>query len=65
MGADGGPSTDGSDDPREPRSLTCAACGTEIDPADWHPVRSWTDADGEFHIDAFCSMACRVDYAPE
>lgn len=39
--------------------LVCVACGATIDRAEWHPVRTRTDADGEFHIDAFCSKACR------
>lgn len=65
MGAEGGSSSGGPEDASEQRSLTCAACGAEIDPAEWHPVRSWTDAEGTFHIEAFCSMACRAEYVPE
>ena len=39
--------------------LTCATCGSAIDPSAWHPVRTWTDDDGEFHLADFCSEECR------
>lgn len=45
--------------------LTCVACGAAIDRDEWHPVRTWTDADGGFHIDAFCSMECREEHEPD
>lgn len=66
MGPDGGSATDDRDeDVPGSRPLTCATCGEPIDPDHWHPVRTRIDADGQFHLDAFCSMACRAERTTE
>lgn len=73
MGSDSGTSPDDGEAPRENGEeampdadpLTCVVCGTTIDRSDWHPVRSWIDDDGQFRIDAYCSMACRAAHSPE
>lgn len=45
--------------------LTCVVCGATIDGEEWHPVRARTDAGGSFHVDVFCSMACRAEHVPQ
>lgn len=64
MRSGGGSATDDEDVPGT-QPLTCATCGASIDRDDWHPVRTWIDADGQFHIDAFCSMECRAEQTTE
>lgn len=59
MGSTGGPTT-GTGETDDERQLSCACCGGPIEATDWHPVRTRTDGDGEFHIDAFCSPECRA-----
>lgn len=61
MGDGGGRPADGDETTTDDSVLHCAACGETIDPAEWHPVRTWIDRDDEFHVDAFCSMACRSE----
>lgn len=61
MGNAGDSPTGDREAPPEEDVLRCAACGEPIDPSEWHPVRTWVDSDDEFHVDAFCSMACRAD----
>lgn len=64
MGSDREPTAPESEDTHETQSLTCTACGQPIDRTDWHPVRTRTDDQGHFHIDVFCSMACRAEHEP-
>lgn len=42
--------------------VRCAACGSSIDPGDWHPVAAGFDGDGEFHLVPFCSTECRQSW---
>lgn len=49
-----------ADDSADGTRLTCVACGSAIDPTEWHPVRTRIDADGDFHLDPFCSVECRA-----
>lgn len=40
----------------------CATCGTSLEPGDWHPTVGYTDPDGTYRIDRFCSDACRDEW---
>lgn len=47
------------DGPDDQESLACQTCQAPIDPTEWHLVRARLDADDGFHLDSFCSRACR------
>lgn len=50
-------STDGADDRTD--GDRCTNCGARIDTAEWHPVETARDADGELVLVQFCTEACR------
>jgi endogenous inhibitor of DNA gyrase (YacG/DUF329 family) len=40
----------------------CAECGNPVPAAEWHPVTTRRDEDGEMEIYAFCSEGCRSSW---
>lgn len=42
------------------RTTRCRTCGLEVDLTRWHPVSARIDDNDEFHLSAFCSVACRT-----
>lgn len=40
----------------------CAACGAELPPNVWCPVRTETDPDGSVRVRTFCDETCRADW---
>lgn len=46
---------------REP-PMRCATCGSPIDRTEWHPVTTRFGDRDEFHLYAFCRVACRREW---
>jgi len=55
----GDPSHGVSEDSRLTR---CIVCDSRVDSAEWHPVTTYIDDEGEFHLQVFCSIDCRNDW---
>lgn len=40
----------------------CSACGSMVDPAEWHPTRTARDEAGDPRLHVFCDEQCLDDW---